>query len=117
MFHHSINCFNVNGGLRLKSRSNREDFEYAEQALVLKEWDRVLRVGGVVVVVAPDQARFVEYCALAGHPPNPHHKESDMGLKTFLQKPWLAIKSRYEILSAADVEDDYSFYIAARKKE
>ena len=60
-----------------------EDFSYDEQVEILKEWIRVLRGNGRLVICAPDQQRYVEYCRAQGEEPNQGHKEADYSWDTF----------------------------------
>ena len=55
-----------------------EDFD--DTSAVLREWFRVLRPGGKLVLFLPDQATYVAYC-LANHAlPNQAHKHAEFGL-------------------------------------
>lgn len=55
-----------------------EDFE--DTAAVLKEWVRVLKRGGHLVLFLPDQPTYEKYCADKGLPPNKAHVHADFSL-------------------------------------
>lgn len=63
-----------------------EDFEYLEQARIIKEWLRVLKVGGRIVLYQPDELVYSTHCRATGQPYNLAHKESDFSLATFKDK-------------------------------
>jgi SAM-dependent methyltransferase len=56
-----------------------EDFE--DTAVVLREWARVLKPGGRVVLFLPDQEVYERDCRMLGSLPNQAHKHKDFGLE------------------------------------
>jgi SAM-dependent methyltransferase len=50
-----------------------EDFGPDENSTVLDEWLRVLRPGGVLALLLPEQTRYLRACARKGEAPNEHH--------------------------------------------
>lgn len=56
-----------------------EDFPESETLPILREWTRVLRPGGRLVLLLPDQQRYLAYCRRTGQispdgvAGNPHH--------------------------------------------
>lgn len=92
-----------------------EDFTYAEQAQILREWIRVLARGGVIVLLQPDQKRFEAHCRATGQGLNLAHKEPDYSLATFREKVWPRVWGGMVMVECGDLED-YSFYVVMRKQ-
>jgi ADP-heptose:LPS heptosyltransferase/GT2 family glycosyltransferase/predicted SAM-dependent methyltransferase len=89
-----------------------EDFEDTES--VLREWIRVLEVGGYLVLFGPDEQIFREYCRRTGHEYNPSHKISDFSL-AYVKKILLDKFPNMEIVHENPLVDEYSFELVARK--
>jgi SAM-dependent methyltransferase len=56
-----------------------EDFESTTE--VLREWLRVIKPGGHLVLFLPDQQKYVEHCKANGEPANSAHKIPDFSLE------------------------------------
>jgi len=88
-----------------------EDFE--DTRAVLREWIRVIRFGGNLVIYCPDQVRYEAHCKAAGSLPNQAHKHKDFSL-LFVKKILFA-----EGYTAPDFileyEQGYSFGLVVRK--
>ena len=90
-----------------------EDFDNTEE--VLQEWARVIKKGGRLVLLLPDQKRYEAYCAEAGSEPNPAHKIKEFGLAYV--KKCLATIPYLKIIYERDNFDDYCFLIVAEKTD
>ncbi|MDA9981761.1 class I SAM-dependent methyltransferase [Gammaproteobacteria bacterium] len=89
-----------------------EDFEQTEP--VLKEWLRVLKPGGRLVLFLPDEQVYREYCQTQGKPPNQHHIHENFGLKFI--KDIIELKSlNVEIEHEAFPVGIYSFELVLKK--
>ena len=88
-----------------------EDFTNTEE--VLREWIRVLKPGGNLVLYCPDERLYRKHCSAQGKQPNVHHKIADFSLE-YVQKVLDNIGQTETVYSNPHVED-YSFEIVAVK--
>jgi SAM-dependent methyltransferase len=94
-----------------------EDFIYTEQVKLLIEWWRVLKFGGVLIICAPDQQRYIECCKRAGQTGdiiNRAHKESNYSLATFKDKVWSQFHG-CSVVKEWDKVGEYSWCFVGRK--
>ena len=87
--------------------------DYAEIGPVLREWLRVLKIGGNLVIYCPDEQRFRAHCAVTGQPYNPHHKHADFSL-AFVKAALEQIGGVLVIHENPDV-DVYSWELVVQK--
>lgn len=91
-----------------------EDFVYSDLVNIIKEWRRVLKVGGHLVLNAPNQKIFLEHCARTGQGTNDNHKELSFSIETFKSEvlsktgPW---KELFRVSHAPP----YSWYLVVEK--
>jgi len=90
-----------------------EDFEDTEN--VIREWLRVLKIGGNLVILCPDQFRYEEHCKKNNELPNAAHKIKDFGVEYLKKVLWKVGVT--EIIYEHDPKDDYSFHLVARKNK
>lgn len=88
-----------------------EDFD--DTASVLREWLRVLKAGGHLVIGCPDEAKYRDYCATNGHPRNEHHVHADFSLG--LVKRLLAEIGDTTPVYESDAVGAYSWELVVRK--
>jgi hypothetical protein len=50
-----------------------EDFPEDETFPILRQWADLVKVGGLLILLLPDQARYVAYCEAKNELPNVHH--------------------------------------------
>ncbi|RYF86269.1 MAG: methyltransferase domain-containing protein [Chitinophagaceae bacterium] len=83
-----------------------EDFE--ETAKGLTEFIRVLKSGGNLILVFPDQPKYEAHCRKTGQPLNTYHKHADMGRNFMLTELGRLPKTEYIILFESNCEIDYN---------
>jgi ubiquinone/menaquinone biosynthesis C-methylase UbiE len=83
-----------------------EDFEDTTSALV--DFIRILKPGGNLILVFPDQKVYEEVCLKTGQPLNQYHIHKDMGL-AFMHKGLLEVPGiSYQTLFESNCEIDYN---------
>lgn len=91
-----------------------EDFDVNQTIPVMKEWTRILKVGGRLILLQPDQQRYLAYCQKNGQPPNSHHAIDHFSLHYLIEA---ANKmGTLELLASEDNIDEYSFFVVFVKK-
>jgi predicted SAM-dependent methyltransferase len=88
-----------------------EDFVDTES--VLKEWLRVLKPGGRLVIFCPDEQIYRKHCSKTGQPYNTNHKHEDFSLEKI--KRILDSIGEVRIVHEANVVDIYSWELVAEK--
>lgn len=88
-----------------------EDFQ--NTAEILSEWLRVLKTGGRLVLLLPDQKRYERHCSERGEQPNEAHKIPEFGLEYV--KGVLSSFSDTKVIFEKDMADDYNFLIVVEK--
>ncbi len=88
-----------------------EDFE--DTRSVLREWLRVLKPGGRLIIYCPDEQVYREHCRKTGWHYNIHHKHADFSLK-FVQDH-LAALGPVRYLVATPAVDVYGWDLVAEK--
>ena len=91
-----------------------EDFDVSQTIPVMKEWSRVLKEGGRLILLQPDQQRYVAYCQKTGHPQNPHHSIDHFSLEYVVESAKKI--GGLELLAGEDNIDAYSFFVVFVKK-
>jgi ubiquinone/menaquinone biosynthesis C-methylase UbiE len=87
-----------------------EDFE--DTTAALKEFIRILKPGGRLILVFPDQPRYEEHCRRTGQTLNTHHVHKNMGLAFMLRCLNQVNNLSYTMLLQSDREIDYNVVIA-----
>lgn len=83
-----------------------EDFTDTKKAL--EEFIRILRSGGSLILVFPDQPIYEAYCRKTGQPLNTHHIHKDMGLAFMLARLNEIGYIKYESTFTSDCDIDYN---------
>jgi len=89
-----------------------EDFEHPGE--VVREWLRVLKPGGTLVIYCPDQKRYVEYCRAHRETSNPYHFYPDFSLEFVLAR--IPSDLEYTIEHRDPEVDLYSWELVIRKQ-
>lgn len=91
-----------------------EDFPEHETGLVIREWVRVLKNGGKLILLLPDQQRYLAHCRKENQPINPHHATDHFSAKyicgVVAKLPGLAL------VECNDDLGDYSFLVVFEKQ-
>jgi ubiquinone/menaquinone biosynthesis C-methylase UbiE len=89
-----------------------EDFE--NTAEILEDFIRVLKSGGNLILVFPDQPAYEKHCLATGQTLNTHHVHKTMGLEFMLnvlkQITWI----EYEVLFSSNCEIDYNVVLVIK---
>lgn len=92
-----------------------EDFSSKETAAVLREWLRVIKAGGVLVLYGPDEQAYRAYCKKIGEEPNKSHKIDNFGLRYVKGVLERNFQGTYSIVHEIELIDDYCFDLVIRK--
>lgn len=88
-----------------------EDFPDTET--VLKEWLRVLKKGGYLILYCPDEQLYRQHCKKTNQPYNKNHKIKDFSLAYILN--FIKKIANIEIVHSNPLCEDYSFEIVIKK--
>lgn len=88
-----------------------EDFDDTET--VLREWLRVLKPGGNLIIFCPDEPAYRAHCERTGQMYNEHHKHSDFSLRTV--KETLQRIGGVKFIHENPLVDIYSWDLVAQK--
>lgn len=89
-----------------------EDFTDTNAAL--KEFIRILKPGGTLLLVFPDQKVYEEYCKKTGQPVNSHHIHANMGLQFMKERLNELPGVSYQVLFESNCEIDYNVVLVLR---
>ena len=92
--------------------------DFYDTTLVLKEWLRVIKDHGVLILYLPNEKKYREVCKKTGQGYNYHHKYLDMSLE-YIKKSLLDTRVITTTLLEYQEsgENEYSFLIIVRKEE
>ena len=92
-----------------------EDFSYETlAAVIIPEWRRVLKQGGLLITNCPDQQKFLAHCAATGQGINCAHLEADFSLHTFKTRV-LAHTGEWETVLEVPEHGAYSWLLVCKK--
>ena len=88
--------------------------DFIDTKAVLREWIRVLKKGGRLIIFCPDEQRFRKHCKETGQPYNPHHVHEFFSLASV--KLSLAELGVTKILYQNENVDIYSWDLVCEKE-
>jgi SAM-dependent methyltransferase len=86
-----------------------EDFPNTQE--VLREWLRVLKPGGKLILVQPDEMKYREFCKMTGQDQNAAHAQPLMSQKWLTEQ----LESLPTMVLASGSVSFYSFFVVAEK--
>jgi SAM-dependent methyltransferase len=89
-----------------------EDFVDTKDAL--RKFIRILKNGGNLILVFPDQPKYEVYCREMGVPMNPYHVHADMGHDYMLARLQELPGITYDIIYSNNCEIDYNVVMVLR---
>lgn len=82
--------------------------DFADTGDALRKFIRILKNGGTLILVFPDQPVYEVYCRNLGIPMNPYHVHADMGLEYMLKQLDQLTGISYELIFNSNCEVDYN---------
>jgi predicted SAM-dependent methyltransferase len=92
-----------------------EDFDIKEKTEVFKEWLRVLKLGGLMLLYLPDEQVYRKYCEGHNQHSNSAHKDEYFNIGTV--RSIAQVVGMTEEVAAIDKHGDYCFFIVFRRIE
>ncbi len=89
-----------------------EDFPDTKQTL--EEFIRILKSGGNLILVFPNQKLYEQHCIDTGQPLNPHHVHTEMGFEFMMKRLKEINYISTDILFYSDCEIDYNVVIVCK---
>lgn len=92
-----------------------EDFLPEEKTSVFREWVRVLKKGGKLLLYLPDEQTYRNYCALVGSQRNLDHTDSTFSLNTLRRLVQDNCKDIVKEVYTIEHHATYSFFVVYEK--
>ncbi len=91
-----------------------EDWTYKQLLPIVAGIRRIIKPGGLMITVCPDEPIYSKHCRDTGQPYNLAHKNSDFTLAAFKEKV-LKPTGPWEIVFEQPVAEPYSWYLVVKK--
>jgi SAM-dependent methyltransferase len=88
--------------------------DFVDVAPILREWLRVLKPGGRLIIFCPDEQAYRRHCAATGQPYNTHHVHADFSL-AFVKRELATLGIPHRIVHENALVDVYSWEIVVEK--
>ncbi|MBI5771137.1 MAG: class I SAM-dependent methyltransferase [Verrucomicrobia bacterium] len=88
--------------------------DFVAVGAVLREWLRVLKPGGRLIIFCPDEQVYRRHCAATGQPYNTHHVHADFSL-AYVKRELARLGVPHRVLHEAALIDVYSWEIVVEK--
>jgi ubiquinone/menaquinone biosynthesis C-methylase UbiE len=82
--------------------------DFIDTTSALKEFIRILKSGGSLILVFPDQQIYAAHCQRTGQPLNTHHIHQEMGLNFMLARLNEIPYIKYDTLFTSNCDIDYN---------
>ena len=92
-----------------------EDFANTKEGL--RKFIRILKNGGLLILVFPDQKKYEQYCAKTGQPLNLYHKHAGMGLGYMLEQLKKISEIGFEVIFQSNCQIDYNVALVLKIKK
>jgi SAM-dependent methyltransferase len=92
-----------------------EDFTYEQLVPLIREWFRVLKKGGNLIIYCPDEVLYGAHCKATGQGYNLAHKNKDFSLGSFLTKVMYQTSLSYDLVYSNPAVDTYSWELVITK--
>jgi SAM-dependent methyltransferase len=88
--------------------------DFADTKAGLNKFIRILKSGGRLILVFPDQPAYETHCRKTGQPLNTHHVHADMGYDFMIKRLKEINNIQFEILYSSNCEIDYNVIIVIK---
>lgn len=88
--------------------------DFPDTKATLEEFIRILKNGGNLILVFPNQKLYEEYCMKTGQTLNPHHVHKDMGLEFMMNRLNEINYISAQLIFSSNCEIDYNVVMVCR---